>query len=405
MRTYLHLLRDRTVAAPFASALVGRLTPGMVALAIVLLVRATGGSYAVAGALTAAHSVGAGIAAPVLGRLVDRVGLRPVLLPSSVGYGVLMTAFALAIGAGQPLPALLALGVATGSSLPPVSPVARVLWGVLFRDDDDRREAAYALDSVSVEIGFLLGPLLTVAVVGVAGETVALIATGAAAALGGLGFSATHGATLVVPHAEGRPHGGALRSRGVVTVVLGFLLASLTFGVLEVAIPAIAEANGDTDAAGPIFAALAGGSLLGGLVYGARRWPGTLVQRFAVLGVLFALGMAILPFASGLWWTAVAMFVAGLTLAPTVICAYQLIDDLALQGTTTEAMTWTASANVAGAAAGAALAGVAIDAAGTALALGIGAAGVAVAGVVMLARRSTLEPTVHPPVVREPARV
>lgn len=40
MGTYLTLLRRPGAARPFASALLGRLTPGMVALAIVLLVRA-----------------------------------------------------------------------------------------------------------------------------------------------------------------------------------------------------------------------------------------------------------------------------------------------------------------------------------------------------------------------------
>lgn len=400
MRTYASLLRQRGVAAPFASALVGRLTPGMVALAIVLLVRSTGASYAAAGALTAAHSVGVGIGSPLLGRLVDRVGLRPVLVPSSLAYGAAMTVFALAVAGGWSLLPLLALGVVAGASLPPVSPVARVLWGVLFRHDHDRREAAYALDSVSVEIGFLVGPLLTIVVVGLAGEVAAVIVTGAASALGGVAFALTHGATLIVPDVGGRPHGGALRSRGVVTLVLGFLFASLTFGVLEVAIPAIAETSGNTDAAGPIFAALAGGSLLGGLVYGARRWPGTLLQRFGVLGVAFAGGMMLLPVASGLVWTGVAMFVAGLTLAPSVICAYQLLDDLSLQGTTTEAMTWAGSANVAGTAAGAALAGLAVDSSGTTLALAVGSGGVVLAGLVMLVRRATLtapgEPAVAP---------
>jgi predicted MFS family arabinose efflux permease len=67
---------------------------------------------------------------------------------------------------------------------------------------------------------------------------------------------------------------------------------------------------------------------------------------------------------------AVGLFVAGVFLAPTTIVAFQLLDDLAVRGTQTEAQSWLQSAVVFGVAAGASLAGWAVDVRGPAAAFG-----------------------------------
>jgi hypothetical protein len=53
-------------------------------------------------------------------------------------------------------------------------------------------------------------------------------------------------------------------------------------GVLQVALPAFAAGRGTAEAGGIYLAALSAGSLCGGLVYGARRWPGPPARRLAV---------------------------------------------------------------------------------------------------------------------------
>lgn len=391
MRTYLALLRRPGAARPFASALLGRLTPGMVALALVLSVRASGGSYATAGLVTAAHATGVGLAAPLLGRLADRHGQRAVLVPAALAYGSLTVLLAVVIALLPPTPVLVVLAAAAGTTFPPLSPCARVLWSRLFPDPHER-EAAFALDSVAVEAGFMLGPLATVAVIEIAGATAGLVAAGLAAATGTLAFASSPASRGLVREPQGDGRGGALRSVGVRTIVLAFALASLAFGVLEVTIPALAEAAGNRAAAGPMFSALAGGSLLGGLLYGSRPWPGTVSLRFRILLLSFAAGLALVPLASGLVATGLAMFVAGSALAPTVICAFQLIDDLALPGTTTEALTWTTSANVAGIALGAAAAGWLVDRVGPSAGLWLGVSGVTVAAVLGMARGRVITP-------------
>ncbi len=78
---YRVLLQPPGTARLIVSLLIGRIPIGIFSLAIVLLVRAETGSFAQAGAASAAWAIGAGLLAPVQGRLVDRFGQPAVLIP------------------------------------------------------------------------------------------------------------------------------------------------------------------------------------------------------------------------------------------------------------------------------------------------------------------------------------
>jgi MFS family permease len=62
-----------------AAAAVGRLPYGMLVLALILLLRAEGFSYAETGLVTGASGLAVGATAPVLGRVVDSVGQTRVM--------------------------------------------------------------------------------------------------------------------------------------------------------------------------------------------------------------------------------------------------------------------------------------------------------------------------------------
>ena len=47
-----------------------------------------------------------------------------------------------------------------------------------------------------------------------------------------------------------------------------------SIGIVQVLLPAFADERGSAEAGGLLLALLSAGSLLGGLVYGARSWPG-----------------------------------------------------------------------------------------------------------------------------------
>ena len=96
LRIYLDVLRVPSVTRLLLSAVVGRMPTGMAGLAIVLLVREAGGSYAVAGMVAVAYSAALAVTSPLLGRLVDRVGQTRVLAgcgaASALSFGALAVA-------------------------------------------------------------------------------------------------------------------------------------------------------------------------------------------------------------------------------------------------------------------------------------------------------------------------
>lgn len=362
----------------------------MVVLAIVLLVRDNAGSFALAGVVSAAYSVGLGLAAPLLGRLTDRIGQTRVLVPCALGYTVLLAGLVAAAGSA-PVVVLVAIAAAAGALFPPLSACMRVLWPKLI-GDADLRESAFALDAIVVELSYVIGPLLIAVIVAVAKPAAGLLAAGALSLLGTLAFAASQASRGWSPTPLTAGRGGALTSAGLRTVIVTFGTTSVAFGVLDVGLPAFAESVRAPGSAGVLFAALGAGSLVGGLAYGARTWGGPAGRRLLRLLLVFAAGLALLPFATSVPTMLVLAFLSGGGLAPGTICALRLIDQLTPPGTATEAYTWTTSANVAGTALGAVLAGAAVDALDVRMALALACVAVCGGAAVVALRSSTLSP-------------
>jgi predicted MFS family arabinose efflux permease len=171
----------------------------------------------------------------------------------------------------------------------------------------------------------------------------------------------------VEPVLTGSGRRTAVTATGVGALLLVMLAMSVGFGQLDTSMAATAEVLlGGTERVGLLFAAIAGGSTVGGLVFGTRSWPFDerhavtfLLTLFAVLLGLMAVLMAI-PDVT-LWLVFPLLFVTGLTIAPTLIMQQSLLDHLAPADRLNEAQAFLSAANTTGAAAGTALAGLLID--------------------------------------------
>ena len=117
---YAALFRGPSVRSVVAAGLVGRLPLGMLPLGNVLLLRHAGESYAVVGVVVAAVSIANGISSPLIGRLIDRLGLIRVLLPLAGLFPLSMVALVALAAAGAPAVALTLAGAAVGVTLPPL---------------------------------------------------------------------------------------------------------------------------------------------------------------------------------------------------------------------------------------------------------------------------------------------
>lgn len=172
--------------------------------------------------------------------------------------------------------------------------------------------------------------------------------------------------------------------------MLGFALAS---SPLDLAVAARAERAGHPAAAGYLLAAVAVGSVGGGLAWGARTHRRTSWAHLAGLLVASAVALAAAGAAPTLPILGGVLVVLGAVVAPVFVVAYLAADDLVPAAGRTEATTWVNTANNVGLAIGAAGAGLIIDRTGTGAALTAGATvALLTAGALVLARRQ-LPPT------------
>ena len=153
-----------------------------------------------------------------------------------------------------------------------------------------------------------------------------------------------------------------------------------------------AERFGGADKVGLLFTAIAGGSAVGGLVFGSRRWSFSEQRAVAVLLGLFAVFLATLAtlvtFGVSLWVLLPVLFLTGCTVAPTLVMQQSLLDQVTPAHRLNEAQAFLSAATTTGGALGTAIAGFVIDGWGLSAAFAGAAIGAALAAAIALASQA-----------------
>ncbi|MGI9187315.1 MAG: MFS transporter [Gaiellales bacterium] len=355
---YSDILRLPFVPRLLSAAVIGRMPVGMGALSIFLLVRGAGGTYATAGLAVGASTVAGCVGSPILGRVIDRQGQPRVLLITMLSQvTALLLLAALAPGSGMLLFGLCAV---YGFSIPPLAASMRATWATLITDRT-LITRAFSLDSTAQELIWILGPVMAAALAEGISPRMPMVVMAAFSAVGVLWFATSQQSRTWRSNHVGERHLlGPLTAGPVRRVLLSVLGLAFAWGALELAIPAYAQEEGVSP--GGLLSIWAVGSVIGGLAYAARRWGGT-VQR--MMGVLLALNLAgflIIFLAQTPLQLAILLVITGMVNAPVIATFYVLIEELAPQGTVTEAFTWVSTTFLIGISGGVALAGVVADA-------------------------------------------
>jgi MFS family permease len=341
-------------------------------------------SYAAAGLVSAPATLAIAVSGPWRGRLLDQVGLRRVVVPSIV-VGAACWSVAPFVGYWW----LLGLAALAGLFVIPTFSVIR--QAVIAAVPEDDRRTAISLDSVAVELSFMIGPaaavwaattwptrwvLFGIEMLGVAAGILLWLANPvlhdeAAEPVDDEGVSV--GSATAVPRSS-------WFSAGFLAVCLASAATTVVLGGTDLGIVAALRDFGAQSAIGWVLAVWGSGSLLGGLVYGGLKRS---ISAFWLLGAL-AVSTAPMALATGAPLLAVLSFVAGLLCAPTITATVDQVSRVVPASARGEAMGWHGSFMTAGMALGAPLAGFAIDRlgwwAGFALVAAVGLM-VAVAGV------------------------
>jgi MFS family permease len=336
--------------------------------------------YGAAGLVGGATTVASALGAPWLGRVVDGHGLRRMLSVSIVAEAVFWFS-----APWLPYPVLLVSAFVGGLFALPVFSVVRQSLAALV--PEDQRRPAYSLDSMSIELSYMFGPLLGVLMATQVSTTVAMLALGATIVSSGVtlyAFNPPVKNERHVPGMNGPSWRGWLRPR-LASVLIMTAGAALVLAGTDLAIVGALQSSGQVSWIGPVIAVWCAASLVGGFVYGA------LPRAVPVLTLATLLGLLTVPVGLGTSWWALCLLIvpAGLLCAPTLAAGADAVSKLAPEAVRGLVMGLHSSALRAGLAIGAPLAGFVIDASSPPWAFVVaGSAGVAVAGLAWWVERS-----------------
>ncbi|GAA2054472.1 MFS transporter [Catenulispora yoronensis] len=348
--------------ALFVVAFLARLPLTAKSMALTLhVVLDEGGSYAAAGVASMVMTAGMGVGAPLLGRMVDRRGLKPVLLVTGVAESVywITTPF---LSYSVLLVTTFVLGGLLGV---PVFSVIR--QAVAARVPESMRRQAFALDSMIVELVFMVGPALAIAAITSMQSAKATLAAigvltvGAVVTLWVLNPPIGHNAATAGPDALPPPKlplSTWLRPSFLLVLATG-AAANLVLSGTDISITALLRQQNAVKWAGVCIIAWCLLSLIGGFWHGstARPW------RLPLLMLLLGAGTIPVGFIGhfGWWWLALALLPAGFMCAPTLSSTAEAIASAVPASARGQAMGLQGSAMTLGAAIGAPLAGAVVD--------------------------------------------
>ncbi|MGD0699914.1 MAG: MFS transporter [Trebonia sp.] len=367
------------------AGIIGRLPMSMYGLGLVLLISAGTGRYALAGTVSAAAALGNAACAPQFGRLTDRLGQHRVLVPICVVFALSVAGLVAAVQLHGPDWTLFAAGVPGGATMPQLGPMARARWSALLAGSP-RLHTAFSVESIADEICFVIGPaavtLLATQVAPAAGVTCAAICCLA----GTLWFASqrsTEPRVTVKTKRQGQqaerneptaPAGRTVAARarsgfslaapGLFVLVPAYLFIGSMFVSIDLSTVDFAARSGHKPLAGVVLGCYALGSATGGLCYGSRNWRAPAWRRFAITLSMTVTGVCTFWAMPNLLVLTLVIYLCGLTIAPTLIAGYSLLESTALPGRATEAMSWLGTGISVGVALGATAVGFILDALG-----------------------------------------
>jgi MFS family permease len=321
-------------------------------------------SYGAAGLVSGAATICIAVSGPWRGRLLDSKGLRRVVLPSLV-----VTAICWSIAPFVTYLPLLLLAALAGLFIVPTFSIIR--QAVIAAVPESDRRTALALDSVAVELSFMVGPLVGVWAATIWPTAWVLFGIEMLGVVAGVGLWLANPVmhtehsdpdegdgteTRAGDRASKLPHSAWFRPQFL--AVCGAAAATtIVLSGSDIAIVAALREFGQISLIGPVLAIWGLGSLIGGLIYGVLHRS---IPAFLLLGGL-SLSTIPIALAPSVWPFAVLAFLAGLLCAPTVTATVDQVSRVVPEAARGEAMGWHGSFMTGGSAMGAPVAGLAID--------------------------------------------
>jgi MFS family permease len=338
---YKTLFADKALRRIVFTSILPRLPAGINGLAITLMAQQLYSSFGIGGTVSAAYLVALGLASPVFGRLVDRIGPRPVIVPVGIFHAIAVVALVMAAHQRVSVPILMCFAFFAGASFPPVSMTVRAMWRKS-NLPDNTKQLGFALEGVIMETVFVCGPLIVSAFLLVKSPQSALLFSAALMLVGVILFSRS-GAMERWGRVElGERHWlGPLKTVGVRRALMISISIGATFGFQEIGMMATTKAANNEAAVGWLFAAFSIPSGIAGLLYGTRQFAWPLNRQMSIALVWIAIFSFALTYVQSLWLFALGCFFCGAAVGPALTASQMQLGKLTPPEYSTEAFTWS----------------------------------------------------------------
>jgi MFS family permease len=341
LKPYRTLFADKALRRIVLTSILPRLPAGINGLATTLMAQQLYSSFGIGGTVSAAYLVALGLASPIFGRLVDRNGPRPIIVPVGILHALAIAALVYAAHQRVSVPILMCFAFFAGASFPPVSMTVRAMWR---KSDfpDNTKQLGFALEGVIMESVFVFGPLIVSGFLLVKSPQSALLFSAAMMLIGVILFSRS-GAMERWGNVElGERHWlGPLKTMGVRRALMVSISIGATFGLQEIGMMAASKAANNEAAVGWLFAAFSIPSGIAGLLYGTRQFGWPLNRQMSIALVWISAFSLALTNVQSLWLFALGCAFCGAAVGPALTASQMQLGKLTPPEYSTEAFTWS----------------------------------------------------------------
>ncbi len=383
----------------------------MMGLGIVLALNHIYNNWTIAGTMSAAYVLSEAAVTPLYAKLFDRFGQRKVGVIALSAQVICMLSFATAALFHIPLPILFALAILMGVTQFAFGALVRTRWAYTLKNqsDDTLLNVAYALESGIDEIVFIFGPILAAWLATSVHPVSQLFVPVLASGLGGAWFLSlknTQPAVVKIVQVETAPKydedvqnaiseqsedvqksnnatklidklslkqlrntnrknkpKNVLLYRGIIPLVVMFLVFNMSFSAFDVSVTAAMRAQGLDKLIGLQLALFACGSLVGAVIFGSHKFRGSNWSHLIVFLSLLTVGFILMNInIDRLVLLSIFELLSGLCVSPIFATGNLIVKDTIPEHSLTEGLSWLLTASAVGASLGSMVAGFAIDA-------------------------------------------
>jgi MFS family permease len=364
VRKYVEFIRQPDVARLLLVALLARMPIGMVGFAMLMFLRESLGNFALAGGVVGMNLIALAAAAPVQGRIIDRLGPRRPLLVTGVVQPLALVGVLVSAAHGAGYWTVAGFAALAGMFASPITTLTRTMWRHRFEREDDRR-TAFSLDAIAIEVNFTLGPTIIAALLAwvdaraAFAVAIAVVVASLVIYLGSGVLSLFRKTEVAKRHLLGPLTEPRLWLVFVVTAGL-----AVCFGLLEVGYPAFATFMLAPALGGLLLAVNSVGSVIGGAIYGGIHFKMPVERQLACTMGLMAIPLCLHALVQTPAIFTVTALVAGGLIAPSIAAQSVLVSRFAPPQYATEAFTWSSTFIVSGIGTGMALGGAMVETVG-----------------------------------------